>query len=65
LTALLATTPSFGEALQTPAVRLTADLHVGLLGSDPSKPATMAWVIEQVMEGVLPFDHVIAQLGLG
>jgi len=25
----------------------------------------MAWVIEQVMEGVLPFDHVIAQLGLG
>jgi len=25
----------------------------------------MAWVIEQVMEGVLPFDHVIDQLGLG
>jgi len=25
----------------------------------------MAWVIEQVMEGALPFDHVIAQLGLG
>jgi len=25
----------------------------------------MAGVIEQVMEGLLPFDHVIAQLGLG
>jgi hypothetical protein len=25
----------------------------------------MAWVTEQVMELVLPFDHVIAQSGLG
>jgi len=25
----------------------------------------MAWVIEQVMEGALPFDHVIAQMGIG
>jgi len=27
--------------------------------------ATMAWVVEQVMERERPFDHVIAQLGLG
>ena len=26
---------------------------------------TIAWVIEQVMEKERPFDHVIAQLGLG
>jgi len=25
----------------------------------------MAWVIEQLMEGVLPFDHVIDQVRLG
>jgi hypothetical protein len=35
------------------------------LESGPSKPATMARVIEQVMEAVLPFDHVIHQLALG
>jgi hypothetical protein len=27
--------------------------------------ATIAWVIEQVMEKERPFDHVIAQLGIG
>jgi hypothetical protein len=27
--------------------------------------ATLAWVIEQVTEGERPFNHVVAQLGLG